>query len=148
MTPMLGRIRQRHHSADVHRRFVNETIEGLQTLHRRIWEIEERLLEQQATNAELERRTARVELEASAARLGFQDLVKRYAAAKEPLDGDGEQQESAEMADLEAEQSPELLDGLMGDSRTPEACISASFRRPRGTNYSSHRVRFRPLAAW
>ena len=113
MTPMLGRIRQRQHSADVHRRFVNETIEGLQTLHRRMWEIEERLQEQQATNAELERRTARAEVEASAARLGLHDLVREYATAEERLDRKGEQQESAETAALEAEQSPDLLDGLM-----------------------------------
>jgi hypothetical protein len=112
MTPMFGRIRHRH-SADVRRRFVTETIDGLQTLHRRIWEIEERLQEQQATNAELERRTRRAEVEASPARLGFQEIISKYATAEEPLDGKGEQQDSAETAALEAEQSPELLDGLM-----------------------------------
>jgi hypothetical protein len=110
---MFGWIRQRRHSADVHRRFVTETIEGLETLHRRVWEIEERLQEQQEANAELERRAARVEVEAAAARLGFQDLVRQYAAAEVPLDGAGEQHELAKTAALEAEESPELLEGLM-----------------------------------
>jgi hypothetical protein len=82
MAPMFGRLRQRRHAADVRERFVTETVEALHDLHRRVWVIEEHIREQQATNRELERHTARAEAEASVARLELREFLERQVATE------------------------------------------------------------------
>jgi hypothetical protein len=125
---MLGWVRQRRHSADVHRRFVTETIEGLQTLSRRLWEVEEQLQEQRAMNRELERRTAHAEAERSVARRGFPDTVLQYAAAEEPAEGNGHGPAEA----LESEQAPELLGTLMPVLTSIRSMGPTAARQPDG----------------
>ena len=110
---MYGWIRYRRRSRGVNQRFVAETIDALQALHRKVWEIEESLQEQHAANRKLEQQTARAEAEASVARLEFRDILREYAATEKPPDGKREQEHRSEKASLESEQSLELLDNLM-----------------------------------
>lgn len=54
MTHMLAWVRRRHRSSELRLRFVTDTIDALDLLHRRVAQIEEQLREQQATMRELE----------------------------------------------------------------------------------------------
>src|ERR1700751_800182 len=90
---MFGRISHRRHAADVRDRFVMETVDALHALHRRVWDIEEQMQQQEATNRELERHTARAQAEASVARLELRELVREHPRAREESFGAGPSRE-------------------------------------------------------
>lgn len=106
---MLGWVRLRRRSADLRHRFIIDTIDALDLLHERVAQVEAQLREQQATSRELDRRTSRAETEASVARLEAQDLIRQYSVLGAAPDFERPQAETA----AEAEQSSELLEGLM-----------------------------------
>lgn len=121
---MFERIRHRRRSANARQRFATETIEAIRGLHERVWEIEAQLHKQELKNRELERHTARAEVEASVARLELRNFVRDYPAAGIPIEKNGPSQPPAGNATFEAE--PELLDDLVpvmssGRPADPEA---------------------------
>lgn len=109
MIDILGWFRRRHRSSELRLRFITDTIDAFDLLHRRVEQIEEQLREQQATTRELESNTARAEAQASVARLEVRDFIKEYTQVHEPHDhGRGEWE-----AMPKVEPSPELLESLM-----------------------------------
>jgi hypothetical protein len=100
---------RRKRSREIRTRFMNDTIDAVDLLHRRVGQIEEQLRQQQAGSQELERHIASAENEASIARLEIRDLIEQYRAIPEPHDA----ARPGWDATPEAEVAPQLLDSLM-----------------------------------